>query len=205
VSSTRHDAVVHSNKTPPPSQDPSQHDLHLQSRRCGVFCASALARSHQKNRQFDDALLRHQYRTVQAISHLGSTARFNQDIRHVIIDMYLRRRVATRGRGCRDASIFDETHRHAVATRRPPQPPLTHQSPHRLGAGARERRRGKVDAEVEGVTRRCQGGGGATALLGWEVGSGSAAVLARCRWRGGMTIAVGVPLRCWDSGGTVGA
>jgi hypothetical protein len=74
-----------------------------------------------------------------------------------------------------------------------------------LGAGAGEQRQGKVDAEVEGVTRCCQGSGGATALMGWEVGSGSAAVLVRRWWRGGMTIAVGVPLCCWDGGGTVGA
>ena len=51
-----------------------------------------------------------------------------------------------------------------------------------LGAGAGDRRRGKV-----------------------EGGSGSAAVLAGRRWRGGMTMAAGVPLRCWGGGGTVGA
>ena len=48
-----------------------------------------------------------------------------------------------------------------------------------LGAGAGERRQGKVDAKVEGVTRCCQGGGSATALLGWEVAAG----VLQC-WRG---------------------
>ena len=48
-----------------------------------------------------------------------------------------------------------------------------------LGAGAGERRQGKVDAAVEGVPRRYQGGLGATLLLGWEGGSGSSVVLVK--------------------------
>jgi hypothetical protein len=74
-----------------------------------------------------------------------------------------------------------------------------------LGAGAGERRQGKVDAAVEGVLRRYQGGRGATVLLGWEGGSGCSAVLARRQWRGGMTMVAGVSLRCWGGGGTVWA
>ena len=47
-----------------------------------------------------------------------------------------------------------------------------------LGVGAGEQRQGKVDAAVMDVPWRCQGGGGTTALLGWDEGSGSAPALA---------------------------
>ncbi len=144
-------------RLPPPSQDPSRHALHLRSHRQGVFRASASARSHRKNRRFDDTSSRHQYRTVPATSRRGSTARFDQDIGYVIIDVsLLRRRVATRGRGCRPPRVdfrrnTSTRHCNALAstdppnepitpaiargpTRWPPQPPPTHQSPHRSRA-----------------------------------------------------------------------
>ena len=60
------------------------------------------ARDKHEKEQFDVMSSRHQYPTVPATSLCGISARFDWDIRYVLIDVSLfRRRVATSGRGCR--------------------------------------------------------------------------------------------------------
>ena len=60
----------------------------------------------QQKEQFDVTSSRRQYPTVPATSCRGIDARFNGDIGYVVIDVsLLRRRVATRGRGCRPQRV----------------------------------------------------------------------------------------------------
>ena len=85
-------------RLPPPSHDPSRHALCLRSRRWGVFRASASARSHRKNRRFDDTSSRHQYRTVTAPSRRTRSSRFVVNFRYVVIDVSLLRHRVVRKR-----------------------------------------------------------------------------------------------------------
>jgi len=60
----------------------------------------------QQKEQFDVTSLRRQYPTVPATSCHGIDARFDGDIGYVVIVVsLLRRRVATRGRGCRPQRV----------------------------------------------------------------------------------------------------
>ena len=85
----------------------------------------------QKNLLFFASLRARQYPTVTATSRRGSSARFNVDVGYVIIDVsLLRRRVATRGRGCRPQRVYlqrnKSTHgRNALASTASPNEPIT--------------------------------------------------------------------------------
>jgi hypothetical protein len=72
----------------------------------GSSCLRARVRDKHKKEQFDVTSLRRQYPTVPATSRRGISARFDGDIRYVLIDVSLfRRHVATSGRGCRPKRI----------------------------------------------------------------------------------------------------
>jgi len=101
------------------------------SRAVGVRSAAirARARNYEKE-QFDDTSSRRQYPTVPAPSCRGSSARFNGGIGYVIIDVsLLRRRVASRGRGCRPQRVDIQRNkstrrRNAQAFTASPNPPI---------------------------------------------------------------------------------
>jgi hypothetical protein len=72
----------------------------------GVGAASERARDKHEKEQFDVTSSRCQYPTVPATSRHGISARFNGDIRYVLIDVSLFRRcIATSGRGCRPQRV----------------------------------------------------------------------------------------------------
>jgi hypothetical protein len=73
----------------------------------GGFEPPQSARAGQtRKRTFDVTSSRRKYPTIPATSRCGISARFNGDIRYVLIDVSLfRRRVATSGRGCRPQRV----------------------------------------------------------------------------------------------------
>ena len=102
------------------------------SRAVGVRSAAIRARaSNYEKEQFDDTSSRRQYPTEPATSRHGSSARFNVDVGYVIIDVsLLRRRVATRGRGCRPQRVYLRRNkstrgRNALASTASPNEPIT--------------------------------------------------------------------------------
>ncbi len=106
VPSPRNNAVTHGNKTPPPFPRP------LPTRpvptRASAGCESCLRLRPlpRKNLLFFASLRASQYPTVTATSRCASSARFEGDIQHVIIDVSLFRcRVARKGRGCRPQHV----------------------------------------------------------------------------------------------------
>ncbi len=131
VPSLRNDAVTHANKTPPPPHDPSRQALCLRVRRRGVYRACTSAHSHKKNLLFFASSRARQYTTVTATSRCGSSARFDGDIGHVIIDASLvHRRIAMCGRGCRRQRIDIQQNKstcgcNALASTDPPNEPIT--------------------------------------------------------------------------------
>ena len=85
----------------------------------------------RKNLLFLASLHACQYPTVTATFHRGSSTRFDQDIRYVIIDVSLLCRcVATRGRGCRPPRIdfrwnTSTRHHNTLASIASPEAPIT--------------------------------------------------------------------------------
>ena len=83
------------------------------------------------NLLFFTSLRARQYPTVTATSRRGSSARFDGDIGHIIIDASLVcRRVATRERGCRRQRINNQRNKstrgcNALASTDPPNKPIT--------------------------------------------------------------------------------
>ena len=102
VPSPRNDAVTRANKTPPPVPRPLPTRPVPTRALAGCVSCLRLCALPQENLLFFASLRAHQYPNVTATSRRGSSARFNGDIGHVIINESLVRRcVATRGRGCR--------------------------------------------------------------------------------------------------------
>ena len=106
VPSPRNNAVTRGNKTLPPFPRP------LPTRpvptRASAGCESCLRLRPfpRKNLLFFASLRASQYPTVTATSRRASSARFNGDIEHIIIDVSLFcRRVARKGRGCRPQRV----------------------------------------------------------------------------------------------------
>jgi hypothetical protein len=97
----------------------------------GVRADSERARDKHEKEQFDVTSSRRQYPTVPATSRHGISARFDGDIRYVLIDVSLfRRRVATSGRGCRPQRVDflqnKSTRGHnALASTASPNAPIT--------------------------------------------------------------------------------
>jgi hypothetical protein len=72
----------------------------------GLSRLRARARDKHEIEQFDVTSSRRQYPTVPATSRRGICARFDGDIRYVLIDVFLFcHRVATSGRGCRPQRV----------------------------------------------------------------------------------------------------
>ncbi len=131
VPSPRSDAVTRANKTPPPSPRPLP--THPEPMHASMGCVSCLrfCALPRKNLLFFASLRARQYPTVTATFRRGSSARFDGDIGHVIIDASLvRRHIATRGRGCRRQRIDIQRNkltrgRNALASTDPPNEPIT--------------------------------------------------------------------------------
>ena len=91
----------------------------------------ARARDKHEKEQFDVTLSRRKYPTVPATSRRGISARFDGDIRYVLIDVsFFRRRIATSGRGCRPQRVNflrnKSTRGHnALASTASPNAPIT--------------------------------------------------------------------------------
>ena len=106
VPSPRNNAVTRGNKTPPPFPRPLP--TCPVPTRASVGCVSCLRLRPfpRKNLLFFASLRVSQYPTVTATSRRVSSARFDGDIEHFIIDVSLfRRGVARKGRGCRPQRI----------------------------------------------------------------------------------------------------
>ena len=131
VPSPRNDAVTRANKTPPPFPRPLLTRPVPTRASAGCVSCLRLCALPRKNLLFFASLRARQYPTVTATSHHGSSAHFNGDIGHVIIDASLvRHRVATRGRGCRCQRIDIQRNkstrgRNALASTDPPNEPIT--------------------------------------------------------------------------------
>ena len=117
-------------RLPPPSQDPSRHALCLRSLGWGVFRASASARSHKNSTIFRIVARRSIPNHGNHFPSLSS-ARFDGDVGYVVTDEYLlRRRVATRGRGCRPQRVHIQQNKsmrgcNALASTASPNAPIT--------------------------------------------------------------------------------
>ena len=106
VSSTRHDAVVHSNKTPPPFPRPLPTRPAPTIVSVGGISCFRLRALPPKEYMIFRIGVRAPLPTVTATPRSGSSACFGGDIRHVIIAVSLLcRHVATRGRGCRPPHV----------------------------------------------------------------------------------------------------